>query len=66
LHSGWILGLLLFTGFTRPAQPPAISWLGGDILSSLLTTLVLLLLSLWLWRFYRHPSNSSATGANAR
>jgi len=66
LHSGWIFGLLLFTGFTHPAQPPAIAWLGGDILSSLLTTLVLLVTGLWLWRFYRHPSNSPANGANAR
>jgi membrane protease YdiL (CAAX protease family) len=69
LHSGWIFGLLLFTGLTRPVEPPYVSYFGGDILSSLATTLVLLLLGLWLWRFYRHPSISPAptrgTGANA-
>jgi membrane protease YdiL (CAAX protease family) len=56
LHSGWIFGLLLFTGLTRPLEPPYVSFFGGDILSSLSTTVVLLLLGLWLWRFYRHPS----------
>jgi membrane protease YdiL (CAAX protease family) len=56
LHSGWIFGLLLFTGLTRPVEPPRVSWLGGDILSSPAATLVLLLLGLWIWRFYRHPS----------
>ncbi|HEV3271830.1 MAG TPA: CPBP family intramembrane glutamic endopeptidase [Candidatus Methylacidiphilales bacterium] len=65
LHSGWIFGLLLFTGFTRPAEPPYVSWFVGDILSSLATTLVLLLLGLWLWRFYRHPSVLPGTGENA-
>jgi membrane protease YdiL (CAAX protease family) len=69
LHSGWIFGLLLFTGLTRPVEPPRISWLGNDILSSLATTLVLLLLGIWLWRFYRHPSivpeSDSGTGPNA-
>jgi membrane protease YdiL (CAAX protease family) len=66
LHSGWILGLLLFTGLTRPVEPPYVSYFGGDILSSLSTTLVLLLTGLWLWRFYRHPSDSPASGGNAR
>ena len=56
LHSGWIFGLLLFTGLTRPAKPPYISFFGGDILSSAVTTVVLILTGLWLWRFYRHPS----------
>jgi membrane protease YdiL (CAAX protease family) len=69
LHSGWILGLLLFTGFTRPVEPPYVSYFGGDMLSSLSTTVVLLLLGLWLWRFYRHPSASPGpargTGENA-
>jgi membrane protease YdiL (CAAX protease family) len=65
LHSGWIFGLLLFTGLTRPVEPPYVSLFGGDILSSLSTTLVLLLLGLWLWRFYRHPSGSPASGENA-
>jgi membrane protease YdiL (CAAX protease family) len=66
LHSGWIFGLLLFTGFTRPVEAPYISYFSSDILSSLLTTLVLLLLGLWLGRFYRHPCDSPASGANAR
>ncbi|MCE0522356.1 MAG: CPBP family intramembrane metalloprotease [Methylacidiphilales bacterium] len=66
LHSGWIFGLLLFTGLNRPVEPPYVPYFGGDILSSLSTTLVLLLLALWLWRFYRHPSDSPANGANAR
>jgi membrane protease YdiL (CAAX protease family) len=73
LHSGWIFGLLLFTGFTRPVEPPYVSYFGGDILSNLSTTLVLVLVGLWLWRFYRHPSvspeaaptPSRGTGANA-
>jgi len=65
LHSGWILGLLLFTGLTRPVEPPYISCFYGDILSNPLTTLVLLLLGLWLWRFYRHPSGSPGNGENA-
>src|ERR1700683_74340 len=47
LHSGWIFGLLIFTGFTRPMEPPRVSFLGGDILSSLVTTVVLLLTGLW-------------------
>jgi membrane protease YdiL (CAAX protease family) len=65
LHSGWILGLLLFTGFTRPVEPPYVSFFGGDILSSPATTVVLLLLGLWLWRFYRHPSILPGNGENA-
>jgi len=56
LHSGWIFGLLVFTGFTRPVEPPYVAGFGGNILSSLSTTVVLVLLGLWLWRFYRHPS----------
>ena len=56
LHGGWIFGLLLFTGFTRPLEPPRVSFFGGDILSTPVTTLVLLLLGLWLWRYYRNPS----------
>ena len=56
LHSGWIFGLLVFTGFTRPVEPPYVDGFGGDILSSLSTTVVLLLLGIWIWRYYRHPS----------
>jgi len=65
LHGGWILGLLLFTGFTRQDESPRVTFFGGDILSSLATTLVLLLLGLWLWRFYRHPSVLPESGAGA-
>ncbi len=56
LHAGLIFGLLLFTGLTRPDEPPRVAWLGGNILSSLVTTAVILALGLWLWRYYRHPS----------
>jgi membrane protease YdiL (CAAX protease family) len=35
LHAGWIFGLLLFTGLTRPDDPPRVAFFGGDILSSL-------------------------------
>jgi len=66
LHGGWIFGLLLFTGFTRPAVPPYVAAFGGDVISSLATMVVLVLVGLWLWRFYRHPSISSEAGANAR
>jgi len=66
LHGGWIFGLLLFTGLTRPDEPPRVSWFGGDILSSLVTTVVLSLLGLWLWRFYRHPSVLPESGESAR
>jgi membrane protease YdiL (CAAX protease family) len=62
LHSGWIFGLLLFTGFTRPVEPPYVDGFGGDILSSLSTTVVLLLLGIWIWRFYRHPSIMPESG----
>jgi membrane protease YdiL (CAAX protease family) len=65
LHSGWIFGLLLFTGLTRPVEPPYVSWFGTDILSSFSTTVVLVLLGLWLWRFYRHPSILPENGENA-
>ena len=62
LHSGLILAVLLFSGFTRPVQPPRIEWLGGDILSNPITSVVFVLLGLWLWRFYRHPSILPETG----
>ena len=65
LHSGMILLMLLFTGLARPIDPPRIPWLGGDILSSFVTTVVFVLLGLWLWRFYRHPSDVPGNGANA-
>ena len=69
LHGGWIFGLLLFTGLTRPDEPPRVAWLGGNILSSLVTTVLLIVFGLWLWRFYRHPSvqpeSAPGNGANA-
>jgi membrane protease YdiL (CAAX protease family) len=69
LHGGVIFGLLLFTGLTRPDEPPRVAWLGGTIVSSFLTTVVILALGLWIWRYYRHPSivpeTSPGTGANA-
>jgi membrane protease YdiL (CAAX protease family) len=65
LHGGWIFGLLLFTGLTRTDEPPRVPWLGGDILSSLVTTVVLCLVGFWLWRFYRHPSILPESGPGA-
>ena len=53
LHSGWIFILMTFSALTRPDEPPRISSLGGDLLSSPLTSTVLVVLGLWLWRFYR-------------
>jgi membrane protease YdiL (CAAX protease family) len=70
LHAGLVFGLLLFTGLTRPDEPPRVPWLGGNILSSFVTSVVILALGLWIWRFYRHPSivpePTSGTGANPR
>lgn len=66
LHGGLILTLLVFTGFTRPSEHPRIEFFGGDLLSSPLTTMVFILLGLWLWWFYQPHSNAPATGENAR
>jgi membrane protease YdiL (CAAX protease family) len=65
LHSGLILAMLLFTGLTQPIDPPRIAFFGGDILSTPVTSVVFVLLGLWLWRFYRHPSVLPETGENA-
>jgi membrane protease YdiL (CAAX protease family) len=69
LHAGLILGLLLFTGLAQPDEPPRIAGMGGTIVSSFVTTAVILLLGLWVWRYYRHPSVvpeiSPGTGASA-
>ena len=65
LHSGLILAVLLFTGFARMDEVPRVSYLGDDILSSPITSTVFVLLGIWLWRFYRHPSILPETGPNA-
>jgi membrane protease YdiL (CAAX protease family) len=66
LHSGWIFTLLLLTGLTRPVEPPRVAWLGtGDILSTPLAPLVLMLLAAWLWRYYPPPSDTPESGENA-
>jgi membrane protease YdiL (CAAX protease family) len=66
LHSGWIFTLLLFTGLTRPQEPPRVAWLGqGDILSSPLAALVLMVLGAWLWRYYPPLSDTPESGENA-
>ena len=65
LHSGLILAVLLFSGFTRPVDPPYVAHFGGDILSNPITSVVLVLLGLWIWRFYRHPSDVPENGENA-
>ena len=54
LHAGWILGLQLASGLTHPAPVRSI-WIGGDLLSSPLTSLVMVLLGFWLWLFFRRP-----------
>jgi len=64
LHGGWIVGLQLSAGLTRPA-PAASIWTRSDMLSSPLTTLVLVLLGFWLWLFFRRPSPEFESGVNA-
>ena len=64
LHGGWIFALLLASGLTQPAVKTSFWW-GGGLLDSPLTSLVLLLLGWWLWRFYLPPWLESESGANA-
>lgn len=64
LHGAWIFVFLLFTGLTRPVEEPVVPWLGGDLLSNPVTTVVLVLLSLWLWRFYQPHSAKPVIGEN--
>jgi membrane protease YdiL (CAAX protease family) len=64
LHGGLIFAQLLFSRFTRPAPLHSV-FLGGDIVSSPITSLVFILLGLWLWLFYRHPSILPENGENA-
>jgi membrane protease YdiL (CAAX protease family) len=59
LHSGWIMILMSFSAFARTLNPPRAPWLGKDLLSSPLTSAVLLLLGLWLWRYYQVASNEA-------
>ncbi len=64
LHGGWILALLLSSGLARPGDAMSFWW-GGGLLDSPLTSLVLLLLGFWLWRYYLPPWIESERGANA-
>lgn len=52
LHGGWIFILMSFSALTRAEETPRVSWLGGDLLSSPITSAVLLAVGLFLWRFY--------------
>jgi membrane protease YdiL (CAAX protease family) len=61
LHAGWIAGLLLASGLTRPAR--ITFWTGDGLLSSPITTIVLAVIGWWLWRFYRKPPATPETGA---
>jgi membrane protease YdiL (CAAX protease family) len=66
LHSGWIFALLLFSGLTRPLSPPNTTAFGnGDLLSTPLTSLVLILLAAWLWRYYPPRSDEPGSGESA-
>jgi len=65
LHGGWIFALLLFNGLTRPVEPPGAGRLSGDLLSNPLTSVVLILVALWLWRYYPPHSATPGTGENA-
>ena len=49
-----------------PLDHPNVEFFGTDILSSPLTSVVLILLGLWLWRFYQPYSTKPETGENAR
>ena len=65
LHGGWIFALLLFTGLTKPAEAPAFVWLAGDLPSNPLTSVILILLSLWLVSFYQPRCVTPENGENA-
>jgi len=65
LHGGLILVQLLYSGLVLPAPRHDFIFGGGDIVSSPITSLVFILLGLWLWLFYRHPSILPETGENA-
>jgi membrane protease YdiL (CAAX protease family) len=62
IHGGLVFVMLLFTGLTRPTEPPNVAFFDGDIQANPIVSGVLLLLFLWLWRFYRHPSIGPETG----
>jgi membrane protease YdiL (CAAX protease family) len=59
LHSGLILAMLLFSGLTRPIDPPRVAFFAGNLDSTPLTALVLMLLAAWLWRYYPPPSDDT-------
>ncbi len=66
LHSGWILALLLFSGLTRPMVPARVEWLaGGDLLSTPITSLVLIISAVWIWRYYLPLFDISSAGESA-
>jgi membrane protease YdiL (CAAX protease family) len=52
MHSGWIFILMAFSGLSRPEDPSRFPLFSGDLLGSPITTGVLLILGLFLWRFF--------------
>jgi membrane protease YdiL (CAAX protease family) len=66
LHGGLILAMLLFSGLTRPAAAPGFAFFAGNLDSTPLTSLVLMMLAAWLWRYYPPPSDDTpGSGENA-
>jgi membrane protease YdiL (CAAX protease family) len=66
LHGGLVLAMLLFSGLTRPLDAPRFAFFAGNLDSTPLTALVLMLLGAWLWRYYPPRSDDTpASGANA-
>jgi membrane protease YdiL (CAAX protease family) len=66
LHSGWIFILMSFTALTRSLNPPRVPGFGRDLLSSPLTSAVLLVLGICLWRFYRVRPEETRGSAEVR
>jgi membrane protease YdiL (CAAX protease family) len=65
LHAGWILALQASDALARSGKSWSTGWrwLGNDPGASVLTVLVLVLLALGLWRFYRPSQPKPADGA---